>query len=1255
MVLVAQQAASALFWWHPGVWLLNRSVSRAREELCDNHVLHRSDPADYAQLLLDLAEAFSGRGLALSLLGLLSPRWRLEHRIAGLLDPRRNRTTRAGRLSIALAAGLLTTLCLAVGGSDALRGLRAAPPATPPVSQKSGELIAFADQPAAATEAPPSLSKVTPSGTCEDEDQRPLAGINVRVFRYPSPIDPPLQVAETTTDPQGRFVVEDVETDPGQLESRGIADLVLAATADDRASAVKYVNDEQQLTNLTLTLHSETGTLSGVVRDEQGQPVAGATVQLPSGFSHPLPGIMSTITDEQGRYAITNVPQWRPGEFETKTANSSGRIVMTACFLFVHHEDFAVTLGKYTAVPQSVDVTLHPPAIVTGRVLDVVTNQPAAGVFVSAQGIARHGWAQVRTDSDGRYRLLLTKDHYNIWAEMPERIAVAAKAIDAKPGETTPDADIRLVRGVFVYGQLIDPGTNKPIQPDERTYVAHYGPARPRSGAAVSNTVVQPDGSYRLRVAPGRNFIYLQSGPGGGVELEIQDGADVHHDFQIGEHSENTFASPDPEIKIGDRIRQQARDEDAVADRLTGNTPAAPVTRERGDTPVGRLLNELEQQNAGDELFAESWLKTLRQIVDLGPAAVPELITELDATANDMMLRCLGFALRAIGDKRAVPALIRAIPKTLLPPGSDMGVLSNDAQLALFAQQHDLDNSKTGNEYVFGRPVREVFGSLEQLTGQKFNEEELYSVHLLGTQRQKSLQRQLYDRCARRWSDWWEEHWSEHVDNAEYARVKLPEAPAAAVNILHANVPHYKSGESFSNYLLESALSQNAGRHELFDLDTGRGAAVPGQWRRTIGGEGYGQFVAWASEQGFDLLGHEYVVPGTGRHVYAIRRLSGQFWELPEDAWKRTYDDTTFGELQRSGRPVADHWLLHRDSQTGDIDPLARATFLFQTNDDTRGIVYVGVEVQDDAQQPGGSAEGDNELTPIAFNKGRRFAFTFLEELGAPDKRISRAGEQPQTVAATANPLSAAADSTNLGAIAGQFVLEGDVPDPRRLTTVGGVDVPDESLIVDPDSNGIANICLYLESAPAVIPPALQKSSRPTVTFDVNQGRFVPHILLVRTDQQVLLMNNDSLLTNTHAALLKNSSINMVIRPKERKGVAVGTPRPETVPAKIASDIQPWMSAYWVVTDHPYVAVTDAAGKFTIRDLPAGEHSFRVWHERAGFLKTDAFPRELKVSLQPGATIELPVFHIKTEELCRSQPGEVTGGGTAPNAPLFSE
>jgi hypothetical protein len=122
----------------------------------------------------------------------------------------------------------------------------------------------------------------------------------------------------------------------------------------------------------------------------------------------------------------------------------------------------------------------------------------------------------------------------------------------------------------------------------------------------------------------------------------------------------------------------------------------------------------------------------MRKIVAMGPDVVPQLVAELDRTSNDMMLRCLAFMLRAIGDKRAVPGLIRAIPKTLIRPGSDMGLRidGTDQTLLKFMQQHDLSSKHNGNDYGLGRPVREISGTLRSLAGQDFGERELYSIFL---------------------------------------------------------------------------------------------------------------------------------------------------------------------------------------------------------------------------------------------------------------------------------------------------------------------------------------------------------------------------------------------------------------------------------------------------------------------------------------------------------------------------------------------
>ena len=137
----------------------------------------------------------------------------------------------------------------------------------------------------------------------------------------------------------------------------------------------------------------------------------------------------------------------------------------------------------------------------------------------------------------------------------------------------------------------------------------------------------------------------------------------------------------DDDLNLASRIRKEEMDEEAEQERIAkGGQPRAPK-RQRRDTPTGKLLDKLESQDSRPAAFEDPWLRTLKEITDLGPSAVPELIEELDATSDDMMMRGMAFTLRALGDKRAVPALIRAIPKTLVRPGSDMGLQAEDDEL----------------------------------------------------------------------------------------------------------------------------------------------------------------------------------------------------------------------------------------------------------------------------------------------------------------------------------------------------------------------------------------------------------------------------------------------------------------------------------------------------------------------------------------------------------------------------------------------
>ena len=217
--------------------------------------------------------------------------------------------------------------------------------------------------------------------------------------------------------------------------------------------------------------------------------------------------------------------------------------------------------------------------------------------------------------------------------------------------------------------------------------------------------------------------------------------------------------------------------------------------------------------------------------------------------------------------------------------------------------------------------------------------------------------------------------------------------------------------------------------------------------------------------------------------------------------------------------------------------------------------------------------------------------------------------------------------SAGWGSIAGQFVLDGDAPVLQPLVKNppgGGPSVPSERLVVDAKSKGIANVVVYLKKAPASVHPDLKKSRTATVDVTINRFQFVPHILTVRTDQSVRCMPGDGNQYSIDVTpFVKHGYIQKIGPAVSRKSSTLQLIRPEPLPVQVRDDLHYWMEGYWVVTDHPYVAVTDAEGRFKIEGLPAGEHQFTVWHESAGYVE-----RKWTVSVPDKETLTLPVKKV---------------------------
>lgn len=218
-----------------------------------------------------------------------------------------------------------------------------------------------------------------------------------------------------------------------------------------------------------------------------------------------------------------------------------------------------------------------------------------------------------------------------------------------------------------------------------------------------------------------------------------------------------------------------------------------------------------------------------------------------------------------------------------------------------------------------------------------------------------------------------------------------------------------------------------------------------------------------------------------------------------------------------------------------------------------------------------------------------------------------------------------AAPSGGTGTFSGVVLLNGTAPvlAPKVGKGASKVDptvcaaadaIPDESLVVSP-SGGIANVFIYLDRKPAAWKGTLENA----VPLDQLDCIFKPHSLVAFANIPLLLKNSDKVAHNVQTFPSLNSSINASMPAGTTMETVFKKSEPKPFAAKC--QIHPWMEYWTLVVDHPFVAISDSEGRFSIPNLPSGKYKFRIWHERADLLERsyaveikggDAAPVELK-------------------------------------------
>lgn len=236
-------------------------------------------------------------------------------------------------------------------------------------------------------------------------------------------------------------------------------------------------------------------------------------------------------------------------------------------------------------------------------------------------------------------------------------------------------------------------------------------------------------------------------------------------------------------------------------------------------------------------------------------------------------------------------------------------------------------------------------------------------------------------------------------------------------------------------------------------------------------------------------------------------------------------------------------------------------------------------------------------------------------------------------------------ERTGWATLKGTITVAGDPPDRPfynidknlDICAPGGKKALAETVIVDPQTKGLANVFFYaadLKAADDMVHPDMIGAGTDEILFDQKRCAFIPHALVVDAKQTLKIRNSDGTPHNTKFATGQDRTV----QPAALEALVFGRRAKE--PIEVSCSFHLWMRAYVLPLDNLYGAVAGTDGSFEINDLPAGvDLRIQLWHEHlkkkfpAASVTVDGQPATLKrgrlsLKLEPSKTtlvkIELP-------------------------------
>lgn len=163
-----------------------------------------------------------------------------------------------------------------------------------------------------------------------------------------------------------------------------------------------------------------------------------------------------------------------------------------------------------------------------------------------------------------------------------------------------------------------------------------------------------------------------------------------------------------------------------------------------------------------------------------------------------------------------------------------------------------------------------------------------------------------------------------------------------------------------------------------------------------------------------------------------------------------------------------------------------------------------------------------------------------------------------------------------------------------------------------------SGVVVWLQPAAGAIPAA--HTSRHAVMIQKNKT-FKPHVLAIEVGTTVDFPNYDPIFHNAFSTYNGQIFDVGLYPPGSSRGVRFKRPGVVRVFCNIHAD----MSAVIVVLATPYFDATSANGAFRIENVPAGDYTLEIFHERATQATLDRLARKVSVS---GDGLALPPITI---------------------------